>query len=463
MTALGGIISGIDTSSLINAMLQQQRLPINQWQQQREAADIKISRLGDFMSKLNTLKSTLEDNFGQIGDVLSQTATSGNEDVIKVSADGDASPGNYSIDVTTLAAYEKDRSDAFSSEGAEVKAGTLQIGTGPDATNAWVDITIEEGDSLATIANKINASDAKVNASVVSDGTSSYLQLSAQESGYDVAGTADQAIRINETYTGTTGQELNLVEVSTAQNAVATVDGLAVNSRSNSLTNVLPGVTIDLVASGSTTFDVVKDKAGTKENLQAFVDAFNEVAQLLDEELDVDGEQNRDRSLTGESVIRTLQSDFATMFSGSFIPDATNPDHDDITPLSTAFDQLAEIGITRDSDGKLSLDSEALDDALDGDMVAVAELFTKGTIGVVDQVAGLVDKFADGDTGLLQTRQEALEAGQDRLDLRIERLETRLEKNQAQLERQFMQMELAMAQMNQQTGALMSMMTGPTG
>lgn len=449
MNGLGGLVSGIDTGALIQAVLQQQRIPILRLQQSRESADIKISRFGDFMSKMDTLKTNLEDNFSKLGEILALSGTSADEDVFTVTANGDATAGSYDVDVNSLAVYEKDRSQAFNSPFAEVREGTLKIGHGPDPD--WVEIDIADGDTLEEVVAKVNASGAKVDASIVNDGQSSYMQIVAHESGFDTDGTADQAIRLDQTYTGASGQELNLTQFQQAENAEVVIDGLNVTSRTNSLGDVLPGVTIDLVAQGSSSFNVEKDKAGTIENLQAFVDTFNEIATLIDEELDIDGEQTRDRSLSGESSVRTLQSELAAAVGH------------DIEGLENAtFSSLSEIGITRDDDGKLSLDTGDLEDAIDSNIVAVGQLFTVAK-GLSSRLSLVVDDYTDSDTGIFTGRKEALTKSQDFIDERIERYEVRIEKRQEIMEQKFLQMELAMSQMQQQAGALASLYTTGLG
>jgi len=139
-----GLISGIDSGKLIEATLNARKAPIRAAKRRQSAVKAQISQLSSLISKMDGLKTTLE-SLEENKDVLALTATSSDEDVMTVTADGDSSPGTYDINVTSLASAAKHRGDAFADDFDPVKGGTISITVdGGDQ----VDVTIADGDAL---------------------------------------------------------------------------------------------------------------------------------------------------------------------------------------------------------------------------------------------------------------------------------------------------------------------------
>ena len=108
MSQVFGLVSGMDSGKLIDATINARKGPIRSAQKRQAAVKSQISEVGSLIGKLSTLKTTLED-LEENKDVLALSATSGDEDILTVSANGAASPGNYELDVTSLANAEKNR------------------------------------------------------------------------------------------------------------------------------------------------------------------------------------------------------------------------------------------------------------------------------------------------------------------------------------------------------------------
>ena len=148
-----GLVSGIDSSQLIEATLNARKAPIRTAQRRQAAVKSQISQLSSLISKMDTLKTTLGD-LEENKDVLALTGASSDEDVLTVTATGESSPGNYLLEVTSLATTEKNRSSFYADKFDEVKAGTISFAVdGEDA----VDVVIEDGDDLNAVVDKINA------------------------------------------------------------------------------------------------------------------------------------------------------------------------------------------------------------------------------------------------------------------------------------------------------------------
>jgi flagellar hook-associated protein 2 len=438
-----GLVSGMDSGKLIEATLNARRAPIRAAQRRKAGVNAQISQLSSLISKMDTLKTTLE-SLEENKDVLALSATSSDEDVLTVLADGDSSPGTYNINVTSLASSEKDRSDMFADKFDAVKAGTLSIAVdGADA----IDIVIDEGDDMTSVVDKINASDADVHASIIFDGTNYTMQVSNSSTGFTTA-SANDALVITETYTGATGSELNLTQVTQATNAEFTVDGLAVSVQDNSVADVLEGVTLELDTVGAASVIIDKDKTGTKENLQDFVDAYNAVMSVIKDQMVVEEGEQRGRKLAGEPFLTRLKSDLQDIVTK------------EVEGLTGSFESLAMIGITTDTKSKLVIDSDDLDEALDQDINGVGDVFTFDTAGITEALMEVVDRYVDGSESVLKERKEAFGDRIDDFNDRIADLEERLTKMRATMTKRFTQLEQTMSTLNQQSASLLSLVTG---
>lgn len=435
MINFSGITSGIDSSAIIDALVKAQRGPINALTAKKTSYNAQISGIGKVKAALDELK-TLAKDMADVGHVLGYTAKSSDEDLLKSTVTGQAAAGRYELDIQQLAVAEKDRSVAFTSRYEPVRAGTITIGTpGKDP----VDVVIEDGDTLEAVADKINASNAGVDASLVSDGTNTYLQVVSSESGHAIGGSADDAITISESYTSSLGATLGFTQVVAAANAKFDLDGLAVEQRSNNVSSVLDGVTLSLKKEGTVTLDVASDADATKEKLQSFVDKVNAVFSKIDDAtLTGDGA----RAANADPSLLKLRNDLRAAVSGS------------VGGITNSISSLSQIGIRTNSSGDFELDQKTLDTALAGDQRALGRLFTTAETGVSARLQKMLDGYTDGTSGVLTGRTKSLNKMISDADDRIAALETRLSATTKSLQRRFTAMEQAMGLYQSQAAQL---------
>jgi len=444
MSQVFGLVSGMDSGKLIDATINARKGPIRSAQKRQAGVKAQISEVSSLIGKLSTMKTTLED-LQDNKDVLALSATSDDEDVLTVTATGASSPGNYELDVTSLASAEKNRSGStFADKYDEITAGTISIAVdGEDA----VDITVEDGDDLKTVVDKINAADVDVHASLIYDGANYSMQIVNMSTGY-TTDSADDALVITESYTGTEGSQLNMAQITQATNAEFTIDGLAITAQDNSVADALEGVTIDLKTTGEANIVIDKDKEGTKENLQKFVDAYNEVMSIIKKQMVVEEGEDRNKKLAGEPFLGRLKSDLQDIVVR------------EIEGLSGTFESLAMIGITTDTKSKLVIDSEELDEALDKDINGLGDVFTLEDTGITAGLLEVADRYIDGDDSILEERKEAFQERVEDFTERIEDLEDRIASLKAQMTKRFTSLEQTMSALNQQSSALLGLVTG---
>ncbi len=439
----GGLMSGLDTNSIIEQLMALERIPIQKLQKRQDLLTSQKSLFGEINSALGSLKSTME-GMDTDNEILSYGATSSNEDAMTVTASGEAVAGTHTVKILQSAKAEQDRSVAFSSDTDAVKAGTLTISVqGEDD----VDVTIEDGTTLSNLAYAINRSGAKVSATVINTGTEYYLAIYAKDTGYEVGTTADDAVVLTESYTGSTGTELGLTQTVQAQNAQMEFDGLTVERRSNIISDVIPGLSMNIVdATGQPTVEVAiePDKDGLKENLQKFVDSYNKVLSMLSSQFKVGADQSTG-ILFGDGTLRGLMMRLQTTLS------------DAITGAGGNFSTLGEVGISSSSDGSLSINESDLSDAMDEDFKGIASLFTTADTGVIDRLTSVVEDYTDSVSGIIKQRQEGLDDRYDNLETQIERMELRLDAYERQLVAQFTALETTISQLKGQQSSLSSL------
>jgi len=395
-----GLASGLDTASIVDNLVAIESRSVTLAQNRQAAFNTQVSAMGVLATKLQALATatTALGTSGVLG--VSQVGTTSGF----TATPGSAAPaGTYAVQVNSLAAAAKARSVGFGTD-VTVTGGTLSLSV--NGTN--YDVVIGDGSTLSGVAQAINQSGAPVSATVLTTNGTSYLSLTNRNTGFTVGEPAASALSITESSTGTLGQPLGLAITQAATNATVNVDGLDFERSSNALTDVLTDA--------------------TKENLQKFVDAYNDLMTTLRRHLNVQTTDDTTKTLAGEPSARQLQASMMGLVSGVL---TTNP----------LVRTLADVGLKTGNDGNLSIDATRLDKALASDAHAVNALFQTATTGLSSAVKTLSDRYTNSTDGLFTTRSKSLTESAKNLDKTIDNLQLRLEGYRKTLVAQFTAME----------------------
>jgi len=247
----GGLATGMDTNSIVEQLVSLESRPLTLLRSRQSGMKTQVSTLGDIGSKLSALATAAKD-LGDAG-VLGTRVVSTNDAFTALTGSA-ATAGRYGLEVTQLARASKWRSGAFAA-GATHAGGTLALTV---QGKTYDPITIADGASLADVAAKIRALGAPVSASVISDGTSSYLSVTANDTGHPIGGSPAQALALAFTPAGTpAGQAPAYAEIDPARNATFELDGLSFTRQSNTVSDALPGVTLTFKKEGGAAEDLV--------------------------------------------------------------------------------------------------------------------------------------------------------------------------------------------------------------
>ena len=457
-----GVGSGLDVTSIISSLMAVESKPLTLLQSAASTINTEISAVG----QIKSLTSTLGDKAQALASAsLWNQTTSTSSDSSVVTADtssGNAVAGDYSVTVQQLAQGQTVTSSPFGSSASTLSEGTLTIqlgtwsGTPPSAFAAKsgagpVSITIGAGEtSLAAIRDKINGANAGVTASIITDANGARLSLrstaTGAENGFKI--TASETVDDGDATTGLSaltydptaaGSQLTLNQG--ALNAKATVNGIGVESASNTLANISDGLSLTLSKVSATPVDVKvgTDTTSMTNAINDFVKAYNALNSYIHDQTKYDPTSKSGGPLQGDPSIIGFQN----QMRGILNTDST---------ASSMFSRLSDIGISVQADGSLAASSTKLATALANPAQVEALFATNGATnagtGFAVRFSNLCDQSLDVTNGNLSTRYSGLQGELKRNSTEQDNMQTHLDATQARLTAQYQALDTAMSKMS---------------
>lgn len=424
---VGGLASGLDSDSIIKSIVTLQTQSIAKIDSGITATTVQISALGALADKVTSLQTAATGLKSGLQGFKTTSTNFAFDTTITAGA-----VGSFDVEVTALAAAAKGRSDPFASATSTVGGGILHF----DVDGFGFNIDIADGATLQESAATINAANAGVRASVLSDGTSSFLSITRTTTGHVAGELPSTALdNLSMLTTGGGGQALNMAITQEASNTVAFVDGLRFEGPTSSITGAIPGVTLTAKAvntAGPEQLVIGQDSTKTEANLKSFVDAYNAVNSVLQSELDVKPDTDRNKSLAGDGVLRLLQQRLRSSISTA--------------NASINVRTLADLGVKTERDGTLTIDSAALASAVNRAGDDVDALFAADG-AMMTSLNSVADAFAKDD-GIIETRTDGLNDQKKRLEADKIAATERAEQLQVRLLAQFAAMEKIVSSLN---------------
>jgi len=456
-----GLGSGLDVASILDRLMAVEQRPLTLLQTAGSTLDTKLSNV----SKLQGYFATLRDKANTLTAPTlwsGTTATSADTAAVKVSTGTNAVAGSYAVNVSRLAVGQTVTSTALASSASTLGEGTLTIELGTWGAGApAADFTAKSGSSaitvdigagetsLAAIRDKINSAGAGVTATLVTDASGTRLSLRSQatgtENGFRVSVAeaspdGDDATGLSALGYDASAASSPMARTMTAANAELTVNGIALSSASNTLTDVVDGLTLNLVkpTSGDVDVSVATDTASVKTAVTDFVAAFNTLASFIRTQTAYNPDSKDAGALQGDQSTLSLQNQLrAVLNQGS--------------SASSTWSRLSEIGLAMKSDGTLETNATKLDSAL-GNLTELKKLMagdgsTSAEMGFVRRFKNLADA-ALGSTGVFESRNTSLRASLARNTKDQDAMELKLEKTRARLQAQYSALDTKMASLN---------------
>ncbi|HCA26107.1 MAG TPA: flagellar hook protein FliD [Betaproteobacteria bacterium] len=382
-----GIGSNLDVNSIVSQLMAIEKRPLGLLAQKEASFQAKLSAYGTLQGALSTFQSSVN-ALSSVSKYNSLTATAADTTVLGATASSSAVAGQYSVEVQALAQSQKITSAGFASTSSAIGTGSLtfEFGTisGGTLTNGVYSgaaftlnpnkgaktVTIDAAhDSLAGVRDAVNAANIGVTATIVNDGTTNGNKLVFTSSDTGVANslkisTVDAGLSTYFAYDPAGTQ--NMTQAVQAQDASLVVDGIGITKSTNTVTDAIQGVTLNLLKTNTgapTTLTVARDTTSITSAVGDFVKAYNDINKSI-------SDLTAYNATTKKGAI--LQGDFSTLTIQRRIRQALSST---IQSLSGGQTSLSSIGVSFQKDGTLALDSTKLQSAISANPADIAGLF----------------------------------------------------------------------------------------
>lgn len=404
---------GFDVSTTVSQIVANLQAVETPWKNQLTSLQSQDTALTSIGTELSTLSSAVQSLTDFDGVLSEKEGSSSDTSVLQLtSASSSAVAGTHTVVVSQLAQTSSYYTGDLAS--SDTLSGSLTI------NNQRINITTGANDTLSTLASYINSGSYGVTANVIADATGSRLSLVSTTSGsggdisVNSAGLTDSATRKSVSFT----------QAQPGQDAQLTVDGIALTSASNTVTDAIPGVTFQLLTAApdsSVQVEITNDNSDVESAVSSFVSAYNQVMKDLAMQEGNDSSGNAE-PLFGSPNVALLQEQLQEALS--------------FTQSSGSLTSLTQLGITANDDGSLSLDTTTLDSTLDSNYQDVVNFFQSSgsftSFGAnLSTTLGNLGNSGPGGTIYLALQQDSAEESQ--LNTNISNEQSTISAQQTQL------------------------------
>ncbi len=444
-TNFSGLGSGIDFSLITDSIIAARSRPL----QQLVTKQADFRGRTDAFKQLNSKLIAFKDAANALTDRslgTGRSASSSNNDVVGASASTSAAIANINVNVTRLASNLSQASDSFATTQSAVLANgqssaTFELRKG--GASSGVAITIDaNNNSLTGLRDAINAAGAGISATIVDvsgNGSENQLVLNSKETG------SAGRVELVETSSTGTANKLNIRTLNEGGlanlDAAIKVNGLTITRSSNTISDAVNGVTLNLKNTGAASVNISANTGSFKTKIANFVDAFNGVQDFINTQFKPDAQGRPSGILAADVTLRAVQQG---------LRDAVN---NISSGNGGAFSNLTEVGIGRDENGKLTLNQDQINDKLANAFADVQALFN-GKTGAQTGLANSITTATNNLSTNIQTAISGFDSSIARINESINAQQSRLDTLRSILTRQFSVADAAIGQLNQQNTAL---------
>jgi flagellar hook-associated protein 2 len=428
-----GAGSGIDTQTLAKDLMEATREPRKAIIDEKiTKSEARISGYGVIQFSLGELKTAFS-GLNDLSDFASLQVANTQSSAMGVVASPTAAAGSYQVNVTQVAQAQRTSSDGFAERSTALNSGasfdlTLSVNGGTNQT-----ITVDT-DTPAGVVAAINGADLGITAQLIqTSGNTPWKIVVTGKEGEEQDFTLTAPVDL--------GFDDVANELQTAQNALLTVNGLSIERTTNSVSDVIDGVTFNLatVTTGAARIDLTRDNSGITQKINDLVTAYNN----FEENLKILGDRASEveefgGALAGDSLLQNVRSQVRAMLTST-----------SSTPGSTVT-APRDVGLSFDRYGVLQFDKEKLATQLQSNFDEVAQMFSANTnnqsvysvadAGVAGDAVKAIDEMMRS-TGLIAQQTDNATQQVDRFKADLEKLEDQMEKLLERYMRQFSAME----------------------
>lgn len=386
-----GIGSNLDVDGIVTKLMSVERQPLKKLAVQEASYQTKLSGFGTLKGAMTAFQGAVR-NLSDISKFQGLKVSAGDATIVTASATAAAVPGSYTLQVTQLAQAQKLVASGVASDIAPVGKGVITFDFGSitggsydavtgkytgstfsTAGSGVKTVTIDStNNSLAGIRDAVNKAAIGVTATIVNDGSGTPYRLSLSSGATGTATSMKISVANASPDTGLSAL-LNhdpagnqaLVQKSTAQNAEFTVDGIAVSQANNTVSDVIGGVTLNLLktTTNPTAVTIARDTAAVTTAVNDFVKAYNEISKNFVDATAYNASTKQAAILNGEAAVRGMQAQVRAVLTNS------------VAGGASTFSRLSEIGVAIQKDGSLAVNATKLGNAVTNNFSDFAGLF----------------------------------------------------------------------------------------
>ncbi|MEJ3595223.1 MULTISPECIES: flagellar filament capping protein FliD [Pseudomonas] len=439
-STITGVGSGFDTIGIVKALVDAEKAPKqSQITAQQKDTTIQLSAVGTVKASLESYRTAIA-KLNSVSSFNGLTASSTDEKISKVTIDDKASSGKYALNVTQLATSSKITSKVFeggasASVNSSEQDQTLTISQSGDS----YDVKIPAGATMQQTRDAINTQlqSKGISANVLTDANGSRLVIGSQTTGKgtDITISGDSELA--------TGYSAGKPPV----NAEYTIDDIAMESSSNTVTSAISGVTLELLDTKASTITVASNTDTLKTSVQSFVTAYNALLTSINTQTKVtatgDAATTTSGALTGDASMRQL----VNSLRGELLQNSG----------TSSVGNLAQMGISTDQKtGLLTLDDTKWKAAVatPNGAIEIAKVFT-GDTGLITRMTKATESYV-GSSGLLATRATDLNTKLTDLTTQQADLDRRMESMKTTLTAKYTAMDGLIAKINASSSSIMT-------
>lgn len=438
----GGLASGLPPN-IVDQLMQAERIPLNQMKAKKATDENRMKLVQELQGKLSKVKGSL----GKMADVNGFSAkklTSGDENILAGTVDPNAAAnGSWNIEVKSLAQKAAALTNGFpDKDKTQLGVGYFKFETEHGEKEVYIN---GKNNTLQGVANAINSASVGVKASVVQDRTDPDNPFRLMISSDGVG--ADHQVKYPTLYLLDGDQDVYFDKQREAKNAVISVDGFEFQESSNSVKDVIPGVTLDLkqASPGRTVnLSVSEDKTKISGEVKTFVDSVNEVLSFIQKQNALTKDSDTRSTLGGDGMLRDIEDRLRRLIQ--------EPQYG----LGSKITQLDQLGVEFNRNGTLDLKEDKFKSMLakspeDVRKFLVGDGFNSGFITSTRRT---INTVLDAPFGSIPLRTQSLRDKIQQIDNQISDKERQLAQKEQHLRQKFSHLEETMSKLKSQGGAL---------
>ncbi|MCB0413628.1 MAG: flagellar filament capping protein FliD [Bdellovibrionales bacterium] len=447
LISFGGLASGLPPD-IVDQLMEVEKIPIKNMEAKKGKSEGRLKLVNELDTKLTAITGT-------IGTLASTKGfndiklISGDNNVVQGTVDPSLSnPGNWNIEVVELAQKAAALTNRFPDKDVtELGTGYFKFDTPEGAKEVYVS---GSGSTLEGVANAINKAHVGVRASIINDRKYPDEPFRLMLSGESVGG--ENTIQYPTLYLLDGDQDVYFEEEREAKNGVIKVDGFEFEVASNTVTDVIPGVTLELKQASpgrSVNVTVKEDQEAVSGKIKEFVDAMNGVFKFIQSQNRLDKNTDTSKTLGGDSLLRSIESRLRNLVQNTQYG------------INGPIKRLGDIGISFNRSGTLDYDEEKFNAKLAKNPESIQQFFAGDgfSVGFIPSLRNSLKVIQDTSFGPISNRKRSLQSKIDQFDRRIEQKEKLLSQKQQNLKNKFARLEASMSRLKSQ-GAQLAATTG---